>query len=257
MSKVIIIGGGAAGMMAGVFAARNHHEVHILEKNEKLGKKVFITGKGRCNVTNACDTEELFPAMMSNPKFLYSSFYSFTNEDLLNYLSSIGVEYKIEEENDLKVYTKNDKALDLIKSLEDDLKSKNVEIIYNKKVTDLIIEDNEVKGVLISDNEEENTISQPLYANKVILSTGGKSYAHTGSDGNIYQVLEKYGHTITKTLPALCPLKTAETWVKNLQGISMKNVKISTKLKKKKISKCGDMIFTHFGISGPVVLIID
>ena len=162
MSKVLIIGGGAAGMMAGVFAARNHHEVHILEKNEKLGKKVFITGKGRCNVTNACDTEELFPAMMSNPKFLYSSFYSFTNEDLLNYLSSIGVEYKIEEENDLKVYTKNDKALDLIKSLEDDLKSKNVEIIYNKKVTDLIIEDNEVKGVLISDNEEENTISQPL-----------------------------------------------------------------------------------------------
>lgn len=257
MAKVIVVGGGPSGIMAAISAAQNNHKVTLIERNEFLGKKLKLTGGGRCNITNNRYIEDFFDKVVNNNKFLYSSFYSFTNEDLLNYLSSIGVEYKIEEENDLKVYTKNDKALDLIKSLEDDLKSKNVEIIYNKKVTDLIIEDNEVKGVLISDNEEENTISQPLYADKVILSTGGKSYAHTGSDGNIYQVLEKYGHTITKILPALCPLKTAETWVKNLQGISMKNVKISTKLKKKKISKCGDMIFTHFGISGPVVLIID
>ena len=257
MAKVIVVGGGPSGIMAAISAAQNNHKVTLIERNEFLGKKLKLTGGGRCNITNNRYIEDFFDKVVNNNKFLYSSFYSFTNEDLLNYLSSIGVEYKIEEENDLKVYTKNDKALDLIKSLEDDLKSKNVEIIYNKKVTDLIIEDNEVKGVLISDNEEENTISQSLYADKVILSTGGKSYAHTGSDGNIYQVLEKYGHTITKTLPALCPLKTAETWVKNLQGISMKNVKISTKLKKKKISKCGDMIFTHFGISGPVVLIID
>ena len=257
MAKVIVVGGGPSGIMAAISAAQNNHKVTLIERNEFLGKKLKLTGGGRCNITNNRYIEDFFDKVVNNNKFLYSSFYSFTNEDLLNYLSSIGVEYKIEEENDLKVYTKNDKALDLIKSLEDDLKSKNVEIIYNKKVTDLIIEDNEVKGVLISDNEEENTISQPLYADKVILSTGGKSYAHTGSDGNIYQVLEKYGHTITKTLPSLCPLKTVETWVKNLQGISMKNVKISTKLKKKKISKCGDMIFTHFGISGPVVLIID
>ena len=257
MAKVIVVGGGPSGIMAAISAAQNNHKVTLIERNEFLGKKLKLTGGGRCNITNNRYIEDFFDKVVNNNKFLYSSFYSFTNEDLLNYLSSIGVEYKIEEENDLKVYTENDKALDLIKSLEDDLKSKNVEIIYNKKVTDLIIEDNEVKGVLISDNEEENTISQPLYADKVILSTGGKSYAHTGSDGNIYQVLEKYGHTITKTLPAPCPLKTAETWVKNLQGISMKNVKISTKLKKKKISKCGDMIFTHFGISGPVVLIID
>ena len=228
MAKVIVVGGGPSGIMAAISAAKQNHSVTLIERNEFLGKKLKLTGGGRCNITNNRYIEDFFDKVVNNNKFLYSSFYSFTNEDLLNYLSSIGVEYKIEEENDLKVYTKNDKALDLIKSLEDDLKSKNVEIIYNKKVTDLIIEDNEVKGVLISDNEEENTISQPLY-----------------------------GHTITKTLPALCPLKTAETWVKNLQGISMKNVKISTKLKKKKISKCGDMIFTHFGISGPVVLIID
>ena len=188
MAKVIVVGGGPSGIMAAISAAQNNHKVTLIERNEFLGKKLKLTGGGRCNITNNRYIEDFFDKVVNNNKFLYSSFYSFTNEDLLNYLSSIGVEYKIEEENDLKVYTKNDKALDLIKSLEDDLKSKNVEIIYNKKVTDLIIEDNEVKGVLISDNEEENTISQPLYANKVILSTGGKSYAHTGSDGNIYQV---------------------------------------------------------------------
>lgn len=257
MAKVIVVGGGPSGIMAAISAAQNNHEVTLIERNEFLGKKLKLTGGGRCNITNNRYIEDFFDKVVNNNKFLYSSFYSFTNEDLLNYLNSIDVEYKIEEENDLKVYTKNDKALDLIKSLEDDLKNKNVEIIYNKKVTDLIIEDNEVKGVVINDDKEANTASKALYSDKVILSTGGKSYAHTGSDGNMYKVLEKYGHTITKTLPALCPLKTAETWVKNLQGISMKNVKISTKLKKKKISKCGDMIFTHFGISGPVVLIID
>ncbi|MBU5336186.1 NAD(P)/FAD-dependent oxidoreductase [Intestinibacter bartlettii] len=258
MAKVIVVGGGPSGIMAAISAAQNNHQITLIERNEFLGKKLKLTGGGRCNITNNRYIEDFFDKVVNNNKFLYSSFYSFTNEDLLNYLSSIDVEYKIEEENDLKVYTKNDKALDLIKSLEEDLKNKNVEIIYNKKVTDLIIEEDQVKGVVINDdiatqiNQGEN-----LYADKVILSTGGKSYAHTGSDGSMYQVLENHGHTITKTLPALCPLKTAETWVKNLQGISMKNVKISTKLKKKKISKCGDMIFTHFGISGPVVLIID
>ena len=155
MAKVIVVGGGPSGIMAAISAAQNNHKVTLIERNEFLGKKLKLTGGGRCNITNNRYIEDFFDKVVNNNKFLYSSFYSFTNEDLLNYLSSIGVEYKIEEENDLKLYTKNDKALDLIKSLEDDLKSKNVEIIYNKKVTDLIIEDNEVKGVLISDNEEE------------------------------------------------------------------------------------------------------
>ena len=255
MAKVIVVGGGPSGIMAAISAAKQNHSVTLIERNEFLGKKLKLTGGGRCNITNNRYIEDFFDKVVNNNKFLYSSFYSFSNYDLLDYLSSIGVEYKIEEENDSKVYTKNDKALDLINSLENDLRDKNVKIIYNTKVTDLIVEDEKIKGVVVT--SEENEKSEVLYADKVILSTGGKSYAHTGSDGSMYQVLEKHGHTITKTLPALCPLKTAETWVKNLQGISMRNVKISTKLKKKKISKCGDMIFTHFGISGPVVLIID
>ena len=142
MAKVIVVGGGPSGIMAAISAAQNNHKVTLIERNEFLGKKLKLTGGGRCNITNNRYIEDFFDKVVNNNKFLYSSFYSFTNEDLLNYLSSIGVEYKIEEENDLKVYTKNDKALDLIKSLEDDLKSKNVEIIYNKKVTYLIIEDN-------------------------------------------------------------------------------------------------------------------
>ena len=255
MAKVIVVGGGPSGIMAAISAAKQNHSVTLIERNEFLGKKLKLTGGGRCNITNNRYIEDFFDKVVNNNKFLYSSFYSFSNYDLLDYLSSIGVEYKIEEENDSKVYTKNDKALDLINSLENDLRNKNVNIIYNTKVTDLIVEDEKIKGVVVT--SEENEKSEVLYADKVILSTGGKSYAHTGSDGSMYQVLEKHGHTINKTLPALCPLKTAETWVKSLQGISMRNVKISTKLKKKKISKCGDMIFTHFGISGPVVLIID
>ena len=231
MAKVIVVGGGPSGIMAAISAAKQNHSVTLIERNEFLGKKLKLTAGGRCNITNNRYIEDFFDKVVNNNKFLYSSFYSFSNYDLLDYLSSIGVEYKIEEENDSKVYTKNDKALDLINSLENDLRDKNVNIIYNTKVTDLIVEDEKIKGVVVT--SEENEKSEVLYADKVILSTGGK------------------------TLPALCPLKTAETWVKNLQGISMRNVKISTKLKKKKISKCGDMIFTHFGISGPVVLIID
>lgn len=259
MAKVIVVGGGPSGIMAAISAANNYNEVILIERNEALGKKLRLTGGGRCNITNNRYIEDFFDKVVNNSKFLYSSFYSFTNEDLLNYLKSIDVEYKIEEEHDLKVYTKNDKALDLINGLKSDLKSKNVKIIYNEKVTDLIVEDNIIKGVIVQSDtgEDINTISENLYADKVILSTGGKSYTHTGSDGNMYQILQKYGHNITNTYPALCPLKIKEDWVKKLQGISMKNVNISTKIKKKKISKFGDMIFTHFGISGPVVLIMD
>lgn len=250
MAKAIVVGGGPSGIMAAISAANNNHQVILIERNEALGKKLRLTGGGRCNITNNRYIEDFFDKIVNNSKFLYSSFYSFTNEDLLSYLDSINVEYKIEEQHDSKIYTKNDKALDLIRGFEEDLSRKKVKVLYNKRVTDLIIEDNTVKGVVLNDSEN-------IYADRVILSTGGKSYAHTGSDGNMYEILQKYGHTITKTLPALCPLKTKEDWVKNLQGISMSGVNISTKIKKKKISKTGDMIFTHFGISGPVVLIID
>ena len=250
MAKVIVVGGGPSGIMAAISAANNNHQVTLIEQNDSLGKKLRLTGGGRCNITNNRYIEDFFDKVVNNNKFLYSSFYSFTNEVLLAYLDSINVEYKIEEEHDSKIYTKNDKALDLIRGFEEDLSRKKVKVLYNKRVTDLIIKDDTVKGVIIDDGEN-------LYADNVILSTGGKSYTHTGSDGYMYEVLQKYGHTITKTLPALCPLKTKEAWVKNHQGISMSGVNIFTKIKKKKISKTGDMIFTHFGISGPVVLIID
>lgn len=258
MAKIIVVGGGPSGIISAISAAKQNHSVTLIEQNESLGKKLKLTGGGRCNITNNRYIEDFFDKIVNNGKFLYSSFYSFSNYDLLEYLKSIGVEYKIEEENDSKVYTKNDKASDLIRALEADLKSKNVSIIYSTKVEDLIIEDSIIKGVFVNSfNSFDNQKSEKLYADKVILSTGGKSYSHTGSDGNMHQILKNHGHGITKTLPALCPLRTKEVYFKNLQGISMKDVEISTKLKNKKIKKTGDMIFTHFGISGPVVLIIN
>lgn len=250
MAKIIVVGSGPSGIMASISAASNNHQVTLIEKNDIIGKKLRLTGGGRCNITNNRYIEDFFEKVINNNKFLYSSFYSFTNEDLLNYLDKINIKYKIETENDMKVYIKSDSSEELIEGFEKDLSKKNVNILYNKKVTDLIIENDVIKGVVLNNSEK-------IYADKVILSTGGKSYAHTGSDGNMYEILKKHGHMITPTYPALCPIKIKESWVKSLQGISMSKVSISTKIKKKKISKTGDMIFTHFGISGPVVLIID
>lgn len=250
MAKIIVVGSGPSGIMASISAASNNHQVTLIEKNDIIGKKLRLTGGGRCNITNNRYIEDFFEKVINNNKFLYSSFYSFTNEDLLNYLDKINIKYKIETENDMKVYIKSDRSEELIEGFEKDLSKKNVNILYNKKVTDLIIENDVIKGVVLNNSEK-------IYADKVILSTGGKSYAHTGSDGNMYEILKKHGHMITPTYPALCPIKIKESWVKSLQGISMSKVSISTKIKKKKISKTGDMIFTHFGISGPVVLIID
>lgn len=250
MAKIIVVGSGPSGIMASISAASNNHQVTLIEKNDIIGKKLRLTGGGRCNITNNRYIEDFFEKVINNNKFLYSSFYSFTNEDLLNYLDKINIKYKIETENDMKVYIKSDRSEELIEGFEKDLSKKNVNILYNKKVTDLIIENDVIKGVVLNNSEK-------IYADKVVLSTGGKSYAHTGSDGNMYEILKKYGHMITPTYPALCPIKIKESWVKSLQGISMSKVSISTKIKKKKISKTGDMIFTHFGISGPVVLIID
>lgn len=251
MSKILVVGGGPSGMMAAISASNNsENEVILIEKNSSLGKKLNLTGGGRCNITNNRYIEDFFDKVVNNSKFLYSSFYSFTNEDLLNYLNSIDIEYKVEMENDLKVYTKNDKASDLIDALEKNLKDKKVKIIYNSSVVDLVVDDNTVKGVVLDSGKT-------IYGDKVILSTGGKSMEHTGSDGSMLNILKSYNHTITNTYPALCPMKTKEAWVKNLQGISMSKVNISTKIKKKTITKNGDMIFTHFGISGPVVLIMN
>ena len=228
MSKIIVVGGGPSGMMAALNASKSNHEVILLERNGELGRKLLLTGGGRCNITNNRDIEDFFDKVVNNKKFLYSSFYSFTNKDLLSYFEENNLEYKIETDNDHKVYTKSDKSEEVIEALKSDLKANKVKILYNTKVVDLIIENNTVIGVKTENN-------QTILADKVIISTGGKSYPNTGSDGMMYEILKKYGHTINKIYPALIPLTVKESFIKKLQGISMRNVEISCKIKKKKI----------------------
>ena len=246
--KVIIVGAEQAGIMAALNAAKNN-EVILIERNDEIGKKLKLTGGGRCNITNKRDIEEFFQRVVTNSKFLYSSFYNFTNEDLLAYLDECNFKYKIESDNYNKVYTSTDKAEDFIELLKNNLIKSRVKILYNKQVTDLIVEDGVIKGVVTNDNNKIN-------GDKVIVTTGGRSFPVTGSDGSMFEILSKYGHKINPLYPALVPLVIKEDFVKRLQGISMKEVVFKTKIKKKNIEVTGDMIFTHFGLSGPGVLIL-
>ena len=246
MAKVIVVGGGPAGIMAALTASKTN-EVILVERNNEIGKKLRLTGGGRCNITNNRSIDEFFDKVVTNKKFLYSAFYTFSNDSLLEYLKENNFEYKIEYDNDNKVYTKSDKADDIIRFFIDNLEKSNVNVMYNTKVEDFIVEDNEIIGV-VTDNGDK------VYGDKVIISTGGKSVPATGSDGSMYDILSKYGHKIDPLYPALVPLVIKEGFVKNLQGVSMKNVVLGAKVKKKKYEIVGDMIFTHFGISGPGVL---
>ena len=244
LAKVIVVGGGPAGIMAALSAAKNN-EVTLIERNKEIGMKLRLTGGGRCNITNNRDIEEFFDKIVNNKKFLYSALYTFSNYSLLEYLSNNGLEYKVEL--DEKVYTKSDKADEVIELLRSDLENNKVKVRYNTLINDLIVEEGVIKGVITSYGEK-------ILGDKVIITTGGKSFPHTGSDGAMYEVLEKHGHTITPIYAALIPLVIKEEFVKKLQGVAMKDVVVSAKLKKKKVEKFGDMLFTHFGISGPAVL---
>ncbi|WP_300276269.1 NAD(P)/FAD-dependent oxidoreductase [Peptacetobacter sp.] len=263
MAKIVIVGGGAAGMMAAISASQNSkNEVFLLERNGELGRKIKLTGGGRCNLTNAREIDDFFEKVVTNKRFLYSSFDAFSNKDLLEFFDRIGLKYKIEKDNDFKVYTENDRAEELIDSLNKELLKRDVKILYNKKVVDLEInmfpkeeilskkdKIGEVKGVILDNGDR-------IDCDKLVLTTGGRSFSSTGSDGNMYKILKKYGHKILPPIPALVPLKIEESWIMNMQGISLKDVEISCKIKKKKLKQNGDIIFTHFGISGPAVLIL-
>lgn len=246
MAKVIVVGGGPAGIMAALTASKTN-EVILVERNNEIGKKLRLTGGGRCNITNNRSIDEFFDKVVTNKKFLYSAFYTFSNDSLLEYLKENNFEYKIEYDNDNKIYTKSDKADDIIRLFIDNLEKSNVKVMYNTKVEDLIVEDNEIRGIVTANGNK-------VYGDKVVISTGGKSVPATGSDGSMYDILSKYGHKIDPLYPALVPLVIKEGFVKNLQGVSMKNVVLGAKVKKKKYEIVGDMIFTHFGISGPGVL---
>ncbi len=249
MITVLIVGGGAAGMLAGIAAANSGSTVHIFEKNEKLGKKVYITGKGRCNVTNACDTEELFQNVVTNSKFLYSSFYGFTNFDMMDLLEQCGCSLKTERGN--RVFPVSDKSSDVIKALGKRLQELGAEIHYNAEVQQLIMDNDQIKGIEIKKGGKRSSV----YGDAVIIAAGGFSYPATGSTGDGYKLAEQAGHTVTELSPALVPFEVKESVVKDLQGLSLRNIEASI-LKGKKViyREFGEMLFTHYGVSGPVLL---
>lgn len=249
MKNVIITGGGPAGMMAAIIAARRGFKVTLVEKNEKLGKKLFITGKGRCNITNAGDTEDLFNSIVTNRKFMFSSFNGFSNYDTLGFFDELGLQIKIERGN--RVFPESDHSSDVIGALNRELKRLSVDVRLNTEVKDIIVNDGKATGVVIKCSGKESTIQ----ADNVIVATGGNSYQSTGSTGDGYRFARKLGHSVTPILPALVPFNVAEDWESDLQGLSLKNVSIAVLDGKQEIySDFGEMLFTHFGVSGPLIL---
>lgn len=248
--KVIVIGGGPAGMMAAITAAKSGNKVILLEKMERLGRKLLITGKGRCNITSSLPIDDFIQNTPGNGQFLYSCFKNYNNQDIIRFLKSQGLEVKEERGN--RIFPVTDKSLDVLECFKKRLKELNVEIVYNTKVTE-IIPKNE-KGIL-----QVKTVDNKLFeAEKVVLSTGGKSYPLTGSTGDGYKIAQKLGHTVTQIRPSLVPLECYEkNMCKDLQGLSLRNVRIEIKnIENNKIiyEDFGEMLFTHFGVSGPTIL---
>ena len=270
MSNVIVIGAGAAGMMAAIAAAGNGHQVTVLEKNEKAGKKIYITGKGRCNITNACDVEELFNNVVTNKKFLYSAFYGFTNDDVVAMLNTAGLATKVERGN--RVFPVSDRAGDVIAALVRIMKKLGVKLEYDTTVTEIITgtldktddtadaadggKCGAVAGAIATTVTGVRCASGKVYpADAVIVATGGVSYPTTGSTGDGYEFAQRTGHNVTALSPALVPFNVAEEDVKELQGLALKNSGVTIYDGKKKLYEdFGELLFTHFGVSGPTVL---
>lgn len=246
MSQVIVIGGGAAGMFAAIAAAKNGHQVTLFEKNEKLGKKIFITGKGRCNITNAAEIEELFNAVVTNSKFLYSSFYGYTNQNVIDFFEDAGVPVKIERGN--RVFPVSDHSSDVIRALEREMKKAGVKVCLNTEVKSIEVENGKFRRVVLKDTTTQN-------ADACIVATGGLSYRSTGSTGDGFRFAQSVGHKVTQCYPSLVPMETKEPWVCELQGLSLRNVEAKILDGKKELYKdFGEMLFTHFGVSGPLII---
>lgn len=246
--KIVVIGGGAAGMMAAIAAAENRAEVYLIEKNEKLGKKIYITGKGRCNVTNMAEKEVIFDSICTNNKFFYSSYKNLDNVETFKLFESYGLKLKVERGN--RVFPQSDHSSDVIKALENKLSSLNVEIQLNTRV-DKIEKNNDNRFEIKIHSTKKNDV---IIADSVIVATGGLSYPSTGSTGDGYEFARSFGHKITELYPSLVPLHLSDS-VKSIQGLSLKNVSLSIYNEQKLLyNDFGEMLFTHNGISGPLVL---
>ena len=245
MKRVVVIGGGAAGLMAAVIAGREGAKVTLLEKMNYVGKKMGITGKGRCNITNACDMSDFIKNTPGNGKFLYGAYERFTNEDLLQLLHDAGLETKVERGG--RVFPASDSALDVRNTFMKLMKHYGVDVHLEEPVKKLLVDDGVVTGVV--------TDKEIYHADAVVIATGGKSYPATGSTGDGYMLAAQVGHKITDIRPSLVPIVTEESWVKDLMGLSLRNVELSVVAKNKVQAKMfGEMMFTHFGITGPIVL---
>lgn len=245
MSKILVIGGGAAGMALAVFAAERGALVHVFEQNEKLGKKLFITGKGRCNFTNACREEDFFPNVVSNAKFLYSSVYGFNSRNAIDFFEELGVRTKVERGS--RAFPASDHSSDIIRGLERRMEKLGVQIHLNTKVDKVLCRENRACGV--------EAAGHRFQGDAVAVATGGLSYPSTGAAGDGYRFAEECGHHITALRPALVPLEAKEPYIPRLQGLSLRNVELTVADGRKKLfSEFGELLFTHFGISGPLAL---
>lgn len=246
MKKVVIIGAGPAGMTAAYSASQNGIDVVLVEKNERVGRKLLITGKGRCNITNNCEVEELIANVNTNGKFLYSAFYTFTNDAVMEMFESLGVRLKTERGN--RVFPESDRAMDVVDAMARLIKRKNIKLVTGKTVKDIKEKNGKVESVVLSDGKE-------IKADAVIIATGGASYQRTGSTGDGYRLAEKLGHKITTLKPSLIGLEIQEDFVSKLKGLSLRNVAINVygKKNKKIYDDFGEMEFTDYGVDGPII----